>query len=79
MGIETHHLQTDGATIAWDVRQPDPMTDLPPDFWMVPDQPQHVVCGTETALGQAILDARALVGGWDKWLKETGGKTERGR
>jgi hypothetical protein len=30
------------------------LADLPPDFWMVPDQPQHVVCGTETALGQAI-------------------------
>jgi UDP-N-acetylglucosamine:LPS N-acetylglucosamine transferase len=29
------------------------LADLPPDFWMVPDQRQHVVCGTSEALAQA--------------------------
>ncbi len=30
------------------------LADYPPDFWMVPDQPQHVVCGTERAMQQAV-------------------------
>lgn len=29
------------------------LADLPPEFWIVPDQPQHVVCGTQAALEQA--------------------------
>jgi hypothetical protein len=28
--------------------------DLPPHFWVEPDQPQHIVCGTEHAVGQAL-------------------------
>lgn len=30
MSIETHHLETDGASIAWDVRRPDTITEVPP-------------------------------------------------
>lgn len=30
------------------------LADLPPDFWMVPDQPQHIICGTERAVAQAV-------------------------
>ena len=30
------------------------MADYPPSFWIEPDQPQHLVCGTEHAVGQAI-------------------------
>lgn len=29
------------------------LADYPPDFWIVPDQPQHLVCGTDVALQQA--------------------------
>lgn len=29
------------------------LADYPPDFWMVPDQLQHLVCGTERAMQQA--------------------------
>ena len=29
------------------------LADYPPDFWMVPDQTQHIVCGTDRALEQA--------------------------
>jgi len=29
------------------------LADYPPDFWMVPDQPQHVVCGTGRAVEEA--------------------------
>ena len=29
------------------------MADHPPSFWMEPDQPQHIVCGTEHAAQQA--------------------------
>jgi hypothetical protein len=31
------------------------LADLPPHFWIEPDQPQHVVCGTEHAVGQALM------------------------
>jgi UDP-N-acetylglucosamine:LPS N-acetylglucosamine transferase len=34
--------------------------DLPPHFWMEPDQPQHLICGTPHAVAQA----RAM--GWDE-------------
>jgi len=30
------------------------MADHPPSFWIEPDQPQHVVCGTEHAARQAL-------------------------
>lgn len=29
------------------------LADFPPDFWILPDQPQHIVCGTQAALEQA--------------------------
>jgi UDP-N-acetylglucosamine:LPS N-acetylglucosamine transferase len=29
------------------------LADYPPDFWMVPDQLQHIVCGTDRAMTQA--------------------------
>lgn len=29
------------------------LADCPPDFWMVPDQLQHIVCGTDRAVQQA--------------------------
>ena len=35
------------------------LADYPPDFWVVPDQPQHVVCGTEYAVAQAIESGTA--------------------
>lgn len=31
------------------------MADYPPNFWIAPDQPQHVVCGTAHAVKQALL------------------------
>ncbi len=31
------------------------MADYPPNFWVEPDQPQHVVCGTAHAVQQALL------------------------
>jgi 1,2-diacylglycerol 3-beta-galactosyltransferase len=31
------------------------MADHPPNFWVAPDQPQHVVCGTAHAVQQALL------------------------
>jgi 1,2-diacylglycerol 3-beta-galactosyltransferase len=31
------------------------MADYPPNFWIEPDQPQHVVCGTAHAAQQALL------------------------
>ena len=30
------------------------MADFPPNFWIEPDQPQHVVCGTDHAVAQAL-------------------------
>ena len=30
------------------------MTDHPPHFWIEPDLPQHLICGTEHALAQAL-------------------------
>ncbi len=30
------------------------MADYPPNFWIEPDQPQHVVCGTDHAVAQAL-------------------------
>jgi len=30
------------------------MADYPPNFWIEPDQPQHVVCGTDHAAAQAL-------------------------
>ena len=29
------------------------IADLPPDFWITPDQPQHVICGSDRAMRQA--------------------------
>jgi 1,2-diacylglycerol 3-beta-galactosyltransferase len=30
------------------------MADCPPNFWIEPDQPQHVICGTDHAVAQAL-------------------------
>lgn len=35
------------------------LADFPPDFWVVPDQPQHVVCGTAHAVAQALEQGTA--------------------
>ena len=47
--LKTARPQTPYVTVITD------MADHPPNFWVAPDQPQHVVCGTAHAAQQALL------------------------